>query len=165
MKINEMISEKFFHDMSEISQKLAYWHFKNKKIVFTNGCFDIVHKGHIDYLAKSADQGDILIIGLNTDASVKVLKGENRPIIDQNSRGLLLASLLFVDAVVLFKEQTPEKIIEFIKPDILIKGSDYHPEDIVGYEFVKKNNGNVVTIDFLEGYSTSKIIQKIVASQ
>ncbi len=160
-----MISEKFFHDMSEISQKLAYWHFKNKKIVFTNGCFDIVHKGHIDYLAKSADQGDILIIGLNTDASVKVLKGENRPIIDQNSRGLLLASLLFVDAVVLFKEQTPEKIIEFIKPDILIKGSDYHPEDIVGYEFVKKNNGNVVTIDFLEGYSTSKIIQKIVASQ
>lgn len=151
--------------MSEISQKLAYWHFKNKKIVFTNGCFDIVHKGHIDYLAKSADQGDILIIGLNTDASVKVLKGENRPIIDQNSRGLLLASLLFVDAVVLFKEQTPEKIIEFIKPDILIKGSDYHPEDIVGYEFVKKNNGNVVTIDFLEGYSTSKIIQKIVASQ
>lgn len=160
-----MIGEKFFHDMSEISQKLAYWHFKNKKIVFTNGCFDIVHKGHIDYLAKSADQGDILIIGLNTDASVKVLKGENRPIIDQNSRGLLLASLLFVDAVVLFKEQTPEKIIEFIKPDILIKGSDYHPEDIVGYEFVKKNNGNVVTIDFLEGYSTSKIIQKIVASQ
>ncbi len=160
-----MISEKFFHDMSEISQKLAYWHFKNKKIVFTNGCFDIVHKGHIDYLAKSADQGDILIIGLNTDASVKVLKGENRPIIDQDSRGLLLASLLFVDAVVLFKEQTPEKIIEFIKPDILIKGSDYHPEDIVGYEFVKKNNGNVVTIDFLEGYSTSKIIQKIVASQ
>ncbi len=165
MKINELISGKFFHDMSEISQKLAYWHFKNKKIVFTNGCFDIVHKGHIDYLAKSADQGDILIIGLNTDASVKVLKGDNRPVIDQNSRGLLLASLLFVDAVVLFQEQTPEKIIEFINPDILIKGNDYQPEDIVGYEFVKKNGGNVVTIDFLEGYSTSKIIQKIIASQ
>ena len=165
MKINELISGKFYHNVTEISQKLAFWRFKNKKIVFTNGCFDIVHKGHIDYLARSADQGDILIIGLNTDASVKTLKGENRPIIDQNSRGMLLASLFFIDAVVLFQEKTPEKIIEYIIPDILIKGSDYNPEDIVGYEFVKKNGGNILTIDLLEGYSTSNIIQKIIASQ
>lgn len=165
MKLNDIVSGKFYSDVSQLSQNLACWRFKNKKIVFTNGCFDILHRGHIDYLAKSADKGDVLVIGINSDTSVKKLKGTNRPIIDENSRGLLLASLLFVDAVVLFNEQTPKNIIEFIKPDVLIKGGDYKAEEIVGYDTVKNKGGKVITIDLLEGYSTSSIIQKIIATQ
>lgn len=165
MKTKDMVSKKYYSDVSQLLQKLACWRFKNKKIVFTNGCFDIVHMGHIDYLAKSADKGDVLIIGLNSDASVNELKGANRPIIDENSRGLLLSSLWFVDAVVLFSEQTPKKIIEAIQPDVLIKGSDYKAEDIVGYDTVKNKGGKVITIDLIEGYSTSSIIQKIIATK
>jgi rfaE bifunctional protein nucleotidyltransferase chain/domain len=140
---------------------LARKRFKNKKIVFTNGCFDILHPGHIVYLSKAADSGDVLIIGLNTDASVRKLKGEGRPVMDQDSRALLLASLSFVSAVVLFEEDTPQRLIQVIQPDILVKGSDYRPEEIVGYDIVKARGGEILTIDFVEGYSSSSIRRKI----
>ena len=120
-----------------------------------------MHYGHVNYLAKAADKGDILIIGLNSDTSVKALKGDNRPVIDEKSRGILLASLRFVDAVVLFDEETPKNIIEYIKPQVLIKGGDYHPEEIVGYDFVSNTGGTVTTIELAQGFSTSAIIEKI----
>ncbi|MFN8256627.1 MAG: D-glycero-beta-D-manno-heptose 1-phosphate adenylyltransferase [Bacteroidales bacterium] len=134
--------------------------FKGKKIVFSNGCFDILHRGHIEYLAKAASLGDCLIIGLNTDASVKRLKGNNRPVQDEVSRALVMASLRFVDYVVLFDEDTPYELIRFIQPDILVKGSDYKEDEIVGADIVKKNGGHVTTISLVEGYSTTNIIKK-----
>ncbi|MCX5841791.1 MAG: D-glycero-beta-D-manno-heptose 1-phosphate adenylyltransferase [Deltaproteobacteria bacterium] len=144
---------------------LARMRFKNRKIVFTNGCFDILHPGHIFYLSKAADSGDVLIIGLNSDASVKKLKGEGRPVMDQYSRAMLLASLCFVSAVVLFEEDTPYRLIQAIQPDILVKGSDYKAEEIVGYDIVKSRGGEVLTIDFVEGYSSSSIRRKIADNQ
>jgi D-glycero-beta-D-manno-heptose 1-phosphate adenylyltransferase len=134
--------------------------FKSKTIVFSNGCFDILHRGHIEYLAKAASLGHLLIIGLNTDESVKRLKGEGRPVQDQESRALVLASLRFVDYVVFFNEDTPYELIDFVKPDILVKGSDYKEDEIVGADIVKKNNGKVMTIDLVEGYSTTSIIKR-----
>ncbi|HIA11827.1 MAG TPA: D-glycero-beta-D-manno-heptose 1-phosphate adenylyltransferase [Flavobacteriales bacterium] len=133
------------------------------KIVFTNGCFDILHLGHIDYLSRAASFGDILIIGVNTDESVKRLKGSGRPINDESSRAQLLAALEFVDAVVLFNDKTPIELIKTITPDILAKGGDYKAEDVVGYEHVITSGGEMRIIDFLPGYSTSSIIQKILA--
>ncbi|HBS86851.1 MAG: hypothetical protein A2W91_12535 [Bacteroidetes bacterium GWF2_38_335] len=140
---------------------IAFWNFKNQKIVFTNGCFDILHRGHIEYLAKAASLGDILIIGLNTDESVKRLKGENRPVQDEKSRALQLASLSFVTNVVLFNEDTPYELIKTINPDVLVKGSDYKPEEIVGYDIVSAKGGEIATIDFVDGFSTSALINKI----
>jgi len=145
----------------KLSQLVNTWTFQEKKVVFTNGCFDLVHLGHIDYLSKAADLGHILVVGLNTDLSVSRLKGPNRPINDQIARAMLLASMGFVTNVILFNDDTPYELIKLIKPGILVKGSDYKPEDIVGYDVVKATNGKVVTIDFLEGYSTSGIIEKI----
>ena len=144
---------------------LVRMRFKNKKIVFTNGCFDILHPGHIVYLSKAADSGDVLIIGLNSDASVRKLKGKDRPVMDQDSRALLLASLCFVSGVVLFDEDTPYSLIRLIQPDVLVKGSDYRPEEIVGYDIVKARGGEVLTIDFVEGYSSSSIHRKIADNQ
>jgi rfaE bifunctional protein nucleotidyltransferase chain/domain len=141
--------------------KVKLWQKAGKKIVFTNGCFDLLHKGHVDYLAKAADLGDVLVLGLNTDASVTKLKGPNRPIQDQDSRLQIMASLGFVDAVVLFDEPTPYNLISLIKPDVLVKGSDYEPEKIVGYDVVMSKGGAVKTIDYLEGYSTTNIEKKI----
>jgi rfaE bifunctional protein nucleotidyltransferase chain/domain len=133
------------------------------KIVFTNGCFDILHLGHIDYLSRAASFGDILIIGVNTDESVKRLKGSGRPINDESSRAQLLAALEFVDVVVLFNDKTPIELIKTITPDILAKGGDYEAEDVVGYEHVITSGGKMRILDFLPGYSTSSIIQKILA--
>ena len=147
--------------LEKLKRLQATWKFQDKKIVFTNGCFDILHLGHIDYLSKAKDEGDILVIGLNTDNSVSRLKGKTRPISDESSRAKILASLQFVDAVVLFDEDTPYELIKFVQPDVLVKGSDYKPEDIVGYDIVKAKNGKVVTIDFLDGYSTTAIEKKI----
>jgi rfaE bifunctional protein nucleotidyltransferase chain/domain len=144
-----------------LKSQLAVWRFQNKKIVFTNGCFDIIHAGHIDYLSKAKDLGDKLFIGLNTDDSVRRLKGENRPVNDENARAIILAALQFVDAVVLFNEDTPYELIKTVQPDILVKGSDYKPEDIVGADIVLAKGGEIKTIDFLEGYSTSSIIERI----
>ncbi|OYU97707.1 MAG: D-glycero-beta-D-manno-heptose 1-phosphate adenylyltransferase [Bacteroidetes bacterium B1(2017)] len=144
-----------------LSKQIKTWEFEGKKLVFTNGCFDILHRGHVDYLAKAADLGDILIIGVNTDASVSKLKGPHRPIQDEHSRLIILASLGFVDAVVLFDEPTPYELISLVQPDVLVKGSDYQPENIVGYDIVKAKGGEVKTIDFIPGYSTSSIEKKI----
>lgn len=141
------------------------WREKNQKIVFTNGCFDLLHLGHIDYLAKAKDLGDKLIIGVNTDDSVRRLKGVYRPLQDENSRLHILAALEFVDAVILFNEDTPYELIKKIQPDVLVKGADYKIEDIVGYDIVTSRGGSVKTIEYLEGYSTTSIEQKILKSR
>jgi len=137
------------------------WKSEHKKIVFTNGCFDILHLGHIDYLEKARAKGDKLILGLNSDSSIKILKGENRPINNEEFRGRMLAALSFIDALVIFDEQTPLKLIETVKPDILVKGNDYLTENIVGAEFVLKNGGSVETVELVKGYSTTNLIEKI----
>jgi len=144
-----------------LKNQLAVWRFLNKKIVFSNGCFDILHLGHIDYLSKASDFGDILIIGLNTDNSVRKLKGNNRPINDEKSRAMILASLQFVSAVVLFDEDTPYDLIKFVQPDVLVKGSDYLEEDIVGYDIVKAKGGEIKTIDLVPDISTTIIENRI----
>jgi D-glycero-beta-D-manno-heptose 1-phosphate adenylyltransferase len=153
----EVTQSKIF-DRQILSQRIAMWRFQNKKVVFTNGCFDILHRGHIEYLSKARDLGDVLVVGLNTDSSVKRIKGENRPVQDEASRAQILASLRFVEAVILFDEDTPYELISLIKPDVLVKGGDYTEETIVGADIVRANGGDVVTIPVVEGYSTSKIL-------
>lgn len=132
-----------------------------KKIVFSNGCFDILHRGHVEYLSKAAAKGDVLIIGLNTDASVKRLKGPTRPVNDEKARAFVLAALEFVSAVTLFDEDTPYQLINRVQPDVLVKGSDYKPEDIVGYDIVMAKGGRVETIELVDGFSTTKTIEKL----
>jgi len=159
----ELIRKKIYtYTDADYQRMLTIWLFQGKKIVFTNGCFDILHLGHIDYLSKASDMGDMLIIGLNTDLSVSNIKGKNRPIQDEISRAMVLASLSFVDVVVFFGEETPYNLIKTTQPDVLVKGADYKPEDIVGYDIVKNKGGEVVTIEFLEGYSTSGIENRIL---
>lgn len=155
------INQKIVRNKETIQDILSQWRFKEEKIVFTNGCFDILHRGHIEYLAQAAALGSKLIIGLNTDASVKRLKGENRPVNDQESRALLLSSLVFTDKVILFDEDTPLELIRIVQPDILVKGSDYKPENIVGYEIVKAKGGKIVTFDLVQGFSTTSILHKL----
>lgn len=159
--------EKIVNKIKSLAQGKALveeWRSQDQKIVFTNGCFDILHLGHVDYLEKAAALGDRLVIGLNTDDSVSRFKGPERPIQDQNSRARILSSLQFVDMVILFNEDTPLELISSLIPDVLVKGSDYLAENIVGAEVVKKNGGKVNTIDFVSGYSTSRIIEKIKKS-
>lgn len=155
------IEKKIAPTAKKAENTLNLWRFKDDKIVFTNGCFDILHKGHIEYLAKAASLGTKLVIGLNTDASVKRLKGDSRPVNDENARALLLASLVFVDKVILFDTDTPRDLIDFVQPDVLVKGGDYKPEEIVGYDIVKAKGGEIVTLDFVEGYSTTSLIEKM----
>jgi D-glycero-beta-D-manno-heptose 1-phosphate adenylyltransferase len=145
----------------DLKRELARIHLVNSKIVFTNGCFDILHRGHVEYLAQAASLGDVLLVGLNADVSVKLLKGPSRPIQDEQSRALILASLQFVTYIVLFSEETPYSLIKLVQPDILVKGGDYKPEDIVGYDIVKATHGEVLTIPFVDGYSTTSIINKM----
>ena len=159
-KALEKINDKIF-GLEFLIKNLDQWRNENKKIVFTNGCFDLIHLGHIDILARSSDLGDILIIGVNSDSSIQKLKGENRPIIEENSRVKQLAALEFVDAVVLFDEDTPQKLIETIKPDVITKGGDYKAENVVGNEVVTQKNGQVVIIPLTQGYSTTSILKKI----
>jgi D-glycero-beta-D-manno-heptose 1-phosphate adenylyltransferase len=147
---------------SELESQLKSWRSHDQKIVFTNGCFDLLHLGHVDYLAKARDLGDRLIIGLNTDASVQELKGPSRPVKDELSRAHILAAMQFVDAVIFFEEETPIDLISWLNPDVLVKGGDYTIEGIVGYEIVLANGGEVQTIAFVEGYSSSKLIDKII---
>jgi rfaE bifunctional protein nucleotidyltransferase chain/domain len=148
-------------DLPSLKNKLSEWKSEGKKVVFTNGVFDLLHIGHITYMTKAAELGDKLIIGLNSDASVKRIKGEDRPVNDQNSRAMLLAALFFVDAVVVFEEDTPQQLITTLLPDILVKGADYTIENIVGAKEVMANGGEVKTINFVDGYSSTSIIQKI----
>lgn len=135
---------------------------KNKKLVFTNGCFDLIHAGHVDYLVKAKQLGDVLAVGLNSDESVKRIKGSNRPILKEDERSFILANLKPVDYVILFDEDTPAKLISELIPDVLVKGSDWPVDKIVGREVVEKNGGQVRTVDFTSDQSTSKIIQLIV---
>ena len=160
MKHLNSIQNKIY-TLSDLKTQIEQWKSAKEKIVFTNGCFDILHKGHLEVLAKTADLGNRLIIGLNSDSSIKNLKGGNRPIVDENSRAILLAALSFVDAVVLFSEQTPLNLIAEIKPDILAKGGDYKITEIVGHEVVQQNGGEVITIPLIEGFSSTNIIDKI----
>ena len=134
---------------------------ERKKIVFTNGCFDLLHVGHIRYLAQAKKLGDFLIIGLNSDSSVKELKGKDRPINSFDDRATLLSAIESVDLVIMFEEQTPENLIKDIVPDILVKGGDYNIEDIVGYQTVMQNGGQVKTLSFYDGYSSTNYINKI----
>ena len=148
-------------DLSAARTIVRRWKQDGKKVVFTNGCFDIVHLGHVDYLEKARALGDVLIVGLNTDASVSRFKGPDRPLQDQTSRARIMASLQFVDMVVFFDEDTPLNLISELLPGVLVKGSDYLAENIVGADVVKNAGGTVRTIDFVPGYSTTRIIEKI----
>ncbi len=148
-------------DLGQLLELVAKWKKENQKVVFTNGCFDIVHLGHVDYLEKARELGDKLVVGLNTDASVSRLKGPARPVVDEYARARMIASFSFVDAVTYFEEDTPYELIKKIIPDILVKGDDYTLDNIVGADIVMGNGGNVSTIQLVEGYSTTKIIDKI----
>lgn len=147
-------------DRAALGSLVAQWREEERPIVFTNGCFDLLHLGHVDYLEKARHLGSALVVGLNTDASVSCLK-PGRPLQDEMSRARILASLLFVDAVVLFGEPTPLALIELIKPDILVKGDDYAISGIVGHELVLENGGQVLTVPLVTGYSTTRIVERI----
>ena len=155
-KVNNKI-----YSLEELGSKVNAWKQAGEEVVFTNGCFDIIHKGHIEVLAQTADLGDKLIVGLNSDRSIQKLKGKGRPIIDEQSRAILLASFSFVDAVVLFSEDTPINLISTLLPDVLAKGGDYKIETIVGHEIVQKNGGEVILVPFVDGFSSTTIIEKI----
>jgi D-beta-D-heptose 7-phosphate kinase/D-beta-D-heptose 1-phosphate adenosyltransferase len=157
----KLISEKII-DISKIEEFIFEIKKQNKKIVFSNGCFDIIHRGHVEYLAKASNFGDILIIGLNSDNSVRKLKGENRPVQDQNTRALILSAFSFIDFVIIFDQETPYELIKLIKPDFLVKGADYKPEEIVGYDILQNYGGQVKTIELVKGHSTTNIIGKFL---
>ena len=148
----------------QLPAMVAGWRAAGRKVVFTNGCFDLLHLGHVDYLEQARHLGDALVVGLNTDASVNCLK-PGRPIQDEEARARILAALAFVDAVVLFGEPTPLALIELVQPDVLVKGDDYAPESIVGYDVVMARGGQVRTVPLVAGYSTSRIVAKIRAEQ
>ena len=151
-------------NLAQAKAQVADWQSLDQKVVFTNGCFDIVHLGHIDYLEKAKALGQKLVLGLNTDASVSRIKGPSRPVVNEYARARMMAALAFIDLVVLFDEATPKELIENLKPNILVKGNDYSIQQIVGADFVLANGGSVQTIDLVEGYSTTKLIEKIKAS-
>jgi rfaE bifunctional protein nucleotidyltransferase chain/domain len=156
--------EKAAHKIRNLNAAKALvdqWKKQGEKVVFTNGCFDLLHLGHVDYLEKARSLGHRLVVGVNTDESVSRIKGPSRPVQDQHSRARVLAGLGFVDLVVFFNDQTPLALISELRPDILVKGSDYLAEDIVGADVVKQHGGSVVTVDLTPGYSSSKIIEKI----
>jgi len=155
-----LISEKII-SREQLIQRVNTWRTERQTIVFSNGCFDIIHPGHAQYLAAAAALGSRLVIGVNTDDSVKRLKGASRPVISENERCLLLASFQFVDAVCLFDEDTPLELIKSIIPDVLVKGKDYTIDQIVGADVVLQHGGKVETIELVEGFSTSSLIEKI----
>jgi D-glycero-beta-D-manno-heptose 1-phosphate adenylyltransferase len=142
-----------------LRKQLAIWRFKGKSIVFSNGCFDVLHLGHVEYLAKARDLGNLLLVGLNSDESVRRIKGPRRPVYNEEARAITLASLSFVDAVILFSEDTPYELIKLIQPDILVKGKDYEGKEIVGSDVVKSCGGKVITIELTKGYSTTHTIE------
>ena len=153
--MNEPVS---LDELKKIRQKLKT---ENQKVVFTNGVFDLIHSGHVDYLVKAKQMGNVLIVGMNSDASVKRIKGDKRPILKEDERAFIISNLKPVDYVVLFDEDTPEKLINEIVPDVLVKGADWPVEKIVGKDVVEKNGGEVKTIDIVNHQSTTKIIELI----
>jgi rfaE bifunctional protein nucleotidyltransferase chain/domain len=154
------INSKIF-SLDDLKNQVNAWKQAGEEVVFTNGCFDIIHKGHIEVLAQTADLGDRLLIGLNSDSSIQKLKGEDRPIIDEQARAILLSALSFVDAVILFPEETPINLISTLLPDVLAKGGDYEIETIVGHEIIQNNGGKVKLVPFVDGFSSTTIIEKI----
>jgi len=157
----EIINKKIV-PFEQLKRNVAVWRMKDLKIVFTNGCFDLLHHGHIDYLSKASDLGDVLVIGVNSDSSVKKLnKGANRPLQNENDRALILSAFQFVEAITIFQEDTPLELIKMIQPDVLVKGGDWKKNEIVGADVVKAKGGTVVSIPFVEGYSTTNIEKKI----
>lgn len=155
------IIEKKIYTKEKALQQIAQWKLTSKTIAFTNGCFDILHRGHIFSLSQAAKEADYLVVGVNSDASTKRLKGDSRPVNNEESRALLLASLLMVDAVVIFDEDTPLQLITSLMPDVLVKGGDYTLEQIVGAKEVMANGGRVVINPIVQGYSTTGLIEKI----
>lgn len=162
MNVKQTTAKKIL-SAAELALEVNNWKAAGKKIVFTNGCFDLLHAGHVAYLSEAASLGEILVIGLNSDDSVKRLKGSERPINDETTRALLLASMFFIDAVVLFNEDTPEELIKMILPAVLVKGGDYEIANIVGARETIANGGRVEVLTFLAGYSSTAIIEKIKA--
>ena len=160
MKETEYIQSKITNE-DELTYTLSYYRFKEQEIVFTNGCFDLLHRGHVEYLLKASELGDVLIVGLNSDVSVQRLKGPGRPLYDENSRALILASLSFVDHIILFDDDTPINLIKFVQPDILVKGGDYNPEEIVGSDVVMARGGKIKVIPYIPGFSTTGLIEKL----
>ena len=162
MDYRKILEHKIF-DRKSLLQHIKIWRdMFNKKIVFTNGCFDILHKGHVDYLSAARSLGDILVVGVNSDDSVKRLgKSPERPINNESSRAYLIASLQVVDSVIVFNEDTPYELIKAVQPNILVKGGDWKPENIVGADIVKARGGQVLSIELTEGFSTTSLIQKI----
>lgn len=160
MKLAAAIEKKIF-TLPQLKAQIASWKVMNKTVAFTNGCFDILHEGHIFSLSQAAQEADFLIVAVNSDASTKRLKGNERPINNQKSRSLLLASLLIVDAVIIFEEDTPLETIKTLMPDVLVKGGDYTLEQIVGAREVIANGGRVVINPIIQGFSTTGIIEKI----
>ena len=156
-----MTSQDKIFTRENLVNQVAAWKQEGQRLVFTNGCFDILHLGHVDYLEKARALGDKLIVGVNTDASVSRLKGPSRPLQDELSRVRIMASLLFTDAIVLFEEETPYELIKSVMPDILVKGDDYAVQNIVGHDIVLQNGGAVKTIALVKGYSTSNVVAKI----
>ncbi|KUO63283.1 glycerol-3-phosphate cytidylyltransferase [bacterium BRH_c32] len=153
--------KKYIYRLDELVQIRKELKRENKKVVFTNGCFDILHAGHVDYIEKAKEMGDVLIVGLNSDSSVKRIKGEKRPIVPENERAFIIASLKSVDFVILFDEDTPYELIKSLAPDILVKGDDWSIENVVGKDIVEKNGGEVKTIKFVNFQSTTNIIKTI----
>jgi rfaE bifunctional protein nucleotidyltransferase chain/domain len=153
-------AQKIF-DLADVVPRLTAWRLKNERIVFTNGCFDILHLGHVDYLEKARRLGDRLVLGLNTDASVFRIKGPSRPVQSEMSRARVVAALEFVDMVVLFDEETPLELIQLVRPDVLVKGDDYSVDTIVGAKEVMAWGGSVQTVPLVEGHSTTRIIEKL----
>ncbi len=148
--------------LKAMKQQLVAWQLKGNKVVFTNGCFDLIHQGHLHLLRECKKLGDKLIVAVNADSSVKKLKGENRPVKDENTRAEVLSSLMYVDAVVIFDEETPKNLIENLNTiDVLVKGGDYKKAEIVGADIVEENGGEVVIIPFLDGFSSTNLIEKM----
>jgi rfaE bifunctional protein nucleotidyltransferase chain/domain len=163
MKLNNFnyLENKIFTELDSFLRLCRLWKLKDERIVFTNGCFDILHRGHLSYLAAAADLGTKLIVGINSDASIKRLKGPSRPINTFEDRALSIAALGFVDAVVEFEDETPEKLIELTSPNILVKGGDYKIEDIIGANWVAQNGGETMVIPFVQGYSTTNFLNEL----
>jgi len=162
-----MLAKKTLNDekiipFSEISEKVSKWRNDGMSLVFTNGCFDLLHAGHVWYLQKAANYGDILILGLNSDSSVRKIKGPSRPIISQIDRAFMLSAIEVIDCVVIFEEESPKRLIEKVHPDVLVKGGDYLQENIVGSDIVEKNGGRVEVVNFLKGKSTTNIVNFIL---
>lgn len=160
MRKSDIINSKVL-SLPELIKRIAQWRAIGKTVAFTNGCFDIIHRGHIFSLSQAAKEADYLVVGLNSDASTKRLKGPTRPVNDEEARSIVMSSLLMVDAVALFEEDTPLELIKAVMPDVLVKGGDYTEEQIVGAKEVKAHGGKIVINPIVQGYSTTGLIEKI----